>query len=428
MEVAAGKAYVGEVVPLTLRYFLRADLVFDGPLQQPYIAGDGFTVLPLREMTPAAVVQSIKNVDYNVIVFRTAVVPARAGTITIPPAVMKGRLLVGRGWTRQPAGLPAPAGGELKDFEVAAPGRQFEVRDVPLAGRPDTFTGAVGDFSAVAPSVHPPRVGPGEPVTLQLAVTGSGNFAAMQAPVLNRLQSWRDYQPEITMAAGSEPGSGTKTFKFTLIARQDENASPGAALSYFDPKQEKYVTLRFDPVPLTAEGPLEGKDFVAVMQPEKQVQQVAPWHRRLLSAVRSPWFYSFEAVLLVMFAAWVLLRALRKRRVRLANDASARLEADLRTAWTSLRGAGADPAAFYVAAAKVLMARLAVLQRKPAAAADAGKLLARLVNNMVRREELLAILSRRDELNYGTHEGGPLAPAERDQVTARLEEFCGFRR
>ncbi len=428
MEIATAKAFVGEVVPLTLRYYLRADMVFDGPLQQPYIAGDGFAALPLREATPAAAVQTLKGADYNVIVFRTAIVPARAGAITIPPAVMKGRLLVGRGWTQQPAGLPAPAGGELKDFEVAAPGRHIEARDLPLAGRPDTFTGAVGDFSAAAPSVHPPRVGPGEPVALQLSVSGSGNFAAMQPPVLNRLRSWRDYKPEVSMAESGGPGGGTKTFKFTLIARQDEQTSPGAELSYFDPRQEKYITLRFDPVPLTAEGPLEGKDFVAVTQPEKQAEQPLSWRHGFLSVVRSPWFYVLQALLLALIVAWVLLLAARKRRMRLAGDTNLRLEADLRAAWVSLRAAaGAEPAAFYAAGANVLMARLALMQGKPAAAADADRLLCRLVGNMVRREELLALLSRSDELNYGEHEGGSLAPAERDKVNALLEEFCGPR-
>ena len=147
-----------------------------------------------------------------------------------------------------------------------------------------------------------------------------------------------------------------------------------------------------------------------------------------LSVVRSPWFYVLQALLLALIVAWVLLLAARKRRMRLAGDTNLRLEADLRAAWVSLRAAaGAEPAAFYAAGANVLMARLALMQGKPAAAADADRLLCRLVGNMVRREELLALLSRSDELNYGEHEGGSLAPAERDKVNALLEEFCGPR-
>ncbi len=422
MEVGQAKAFVGEVVPVTLRYYLRADLVFDGPLQQPYIAGDGFAALPLREVTPPQPVKTLHGADYNVIEFRTAVVPARAGGITVPPAVMKGRMLVGRGWTQQPGGLPAPAGGELKDFEVSAPGRQIGARDVPLAGRPDTFTGAVGEFAAAAPAAHPPRVGPGEPAKLKLAVSGHGNFAAMQPPLLNRLHSWRDYKPEVTMADTAEPGSGTKTFEFTLMARQDENATPGAALSFFDPKQERYVTLRFDPVPMTAEAPLEGKDFVAVTQPEP-----APTPVRLRGAtpiLRSPWFYAMQAVLIVVFAAWALTVAVRRRMARRADDAAARLAADLRAAVAALRDAGQSPAEFYAAAARAVMARLAISQGKPAAATDAASLLARAVDDPARRERLLAVLSRNDELNYGAHESAALAPGERESVSALVGEFC----
>ena len=70
------------------------------------------------------------------------------------------------------------------------------------------------------------------------------------------------------------------------------------------------------------------------------------------------------------------------------------------------------------------MARLAISQGKPAAATDAASLLARAVDDPARRERLLAVLSRNDELNYGAHESAALAPGERESVSALVGEFC----
>lgn len=430
MEIRAERAYVGEVVPVTLRYYLRTDLVFDGPLTQPYIAGDGFAALPLREVAPQAKPETVDGTAYNVISFRTAIIPARTGTINIPDAVLKGRQLVNHGWVQQPAGLPAPGGGELRDFEVAAPGRTLEAHEIPAAGRPAGFTGGIGEFSVAARAAEPSRSRAGEPVKWRLSVTGRGNFSALRAPLPDRTPGWRVYDPGEIFTEGAEVDGGTKTFEFTLVARRDETATPGAGMSYFNPRTGTYESLRFDPVPVESTGPDEGAGFLAVEQPVQPTPAVSSsplWHSTFLPALKSPWFRILQAVLSALLVLWLLAHALRKYREHRANDISIRLEAELRGAIEALREAGTEPGAFYNAAARVILARLAALQGKPAAPDEAGRLLVRLVGNMVRREELLAILSRSDELKYGTHEVRGLAPGERENATKLLEDFCASR-
>lgn len=430
MEIGADRAYVGEVLPVTLRYYLRTDLVFEGPLTQPYIAGDGFAALPLREVAPPRAPEVVDGVAYNVIVFRTAVIPARTGTIKISDAVMKGRQLVGRGWVRQPAGLPSPGGGELRDFQVAASGRAIEAGEIPQAGRPADFTGGIGDFSVASRAVEPLQVRAGEPVKLRLAVGGRGNFAALRPPLPDRTPGWRVYEPDEIFVEGAEVDGGTKTFEFTLVARQDETATPGAGLSYFNPRTGKYEALRFEPVAVAAQGPDEGEGFLAVEQTLPAAQApptVRLWHSTFLPALKSPWFRILQIALSCLLVIWIVLHVACKYRERRANDISARLEDALRQALEVLDGAPADPAAFYDAAANVVLARLGSLQGKPAAADDAGRLLNRLVGNLVRREELLAVLSRSDELKYGAGNSQKLAPGEREKVTSVLEDFCGTR-
>lgn len=430
MESVSDRAYVGELVPVTLRYYLRSDLVFEGPLTQPYIAGDGFAALPLREVAPPRAPETVDGAAYNVIVFRTAVIPARAGTIKIPDAVMKGRQLVGRGWVQQPAGLPSPGGGELRDFEVAAPGRTIEAREIPQAGRPADFTGGIGDFSAASRAVEPLQVRAGEPVKLRLVIGGRGNFGALRAPVPDRTPGWRVYEPDEIFVEGAEVDGGTKTFEYRLVARQDETGTPGAGLSYFNPRTGNYESLRFEPVPVAAQGPDDGEGFLAVEQsvPPAQAPPTALlWHSTFLPALKSPWFRMLQVALFSLLVIWILLQALRKYRERRANDISARLNADLRHALDALHKAPSNPAAFYTAAARVILARLGSLQGKPAPADDAGRLLNRLVGNLARREELLAVLSRSDELKYGAGDEEKLTSVEREKVTAALENFCGMR-
>ncbi len=447
--MGAKTAYVGEVVPVELRFYFRADGQFDN-LQRPTFAGDGFTAAPLSE--PEQSEQFIDDIPYNVVTFRSAITPVKTGQIEVPSAFMEGQMIS----AGAPPGMdpffdqffqnfPMPGFGRAENIQAKTNARQLEVLPLPKEGRPENFGGAIGQFTLRA-SANPQIVKAGEPVMLKLALEGRGNFDAIAPPVLTDTDGWRTYAPkEVFNAADAIGYGGTKTFEVSMVARTDQTASPGAELSYFDPIKKQYFTLKTDPVTVTAAGGGEAvADRTAGTQGEdtrspaeqasaqaQPANDIAPLVVTLSSrapgftpTVHQGWFRFLNiALLVVMLAAIPVLVWLRRRARKSAQTAE--LEAALRQAKAEWQKA-AERSTFYAAAADFIVAKLALADLKPAALIDPREALDRRVDDAVERHELQSVLARRDELKYGGGSRGALDPEERRRVTALLEKFSSI--
>lgn len=443
LVMGARSAYVGEVVPVELRFYFRADCQFDS-LQRPDFGGDGFTAAPLSE--PEQTEQFIDDIPYNIVTFRSAVTPVKTGEIEIPPARMEGRMIapMGGGSGFDPffdqffQNFPMPGFGRAENIEARTDSRALQVQALPREGRPDNFSGAIGQFT-LRSSASPSKTGPGEPVTLQLKLEGRGNFDAIAAPELTSTEGWRAYAPKETFTAADAIGyGGTKTFEYNLVAREDRTATPGAQFSYFDPLKKQYFTLKTEPVAVTAAGGGAAADATAaasgddadttlpavtrpddVGAPAEQLSAHAPGFRPLVTA---GWFRWLNAlilallVLLVPFLVWMRCRAKKSGQI-------VALEGRLRAARDAWQKA-ADRREFYRAAVDFLTARMALVENRPAALLDVNEVLERRVEDPVERRELQAVLVKSDEFNYGGGGGGAIDPSERERVVALLEKFA----
>lgn len=455
-EVVVGQktAFVGEVVPVELRFYFRADLSFDN-LQRPSFGGEGFTAADLSE--PEQNDQVLNNVRYNVVTFRTAITPVKAGVAEIPPAAMTGRMVVqGSPFGNDPffdqffGGMPGM--GRSENIEARTNRKKIEVLPLPKDGRPANFSGAIGQFTMDA-SASPKTTGPGEPVTLRLAVAGRGNFDTFTAPELTGTDGWRTYAPKESFAAEGSRGfgnsSGTKTFEFNMVARQDQTGTPSAQFSYFDPRDKKYVTLMADPVPVSAAGsgagandnrssPPAAADAAAQQAPAQQGSAAAaPASASDIAApaatlaktasgfeawIRKPVFLVINILLLLAvilslpYLAWMRRRA---KKSALASD----LETTLRRARVGWQNTG-ERDVFYTAAAHFVLAQLALWDNKPSAQVDVEEALERRVADPVQRREILAVLAKHDELKYGGGGAGALDPQERARAVALMEKFA----
>jgi len=442
-EIVIGdkSVYVGEVVPVELRFYFRADCQFDN-LQRPTFGGDGFTAAPLSE--PEQTEQYVEDIPYNIVTFRSAVTPAKSGELEIPPAMMEGRMVAAGG----PAGLdpffdqffqnfPMPGFGRAENIQASTDGTRLDVQALPQDGRPENFSGAVGQFTMKA-SADPKSVDAGEPVTLTLKVEGRGSFDAMTPPELTGADGWRTYAPKESFDGNDAIGfGGTKTFEYSMVAREDRSATPGASFSYFDPLKKKYVTLTADPVAVTAAGggsaaddaqtaaatdedlpPTQGApDDIATPATalSSRTPDFRPW-------IVSDWFHLLNfAVLAALIISIPYLLWMRKRAKKDARTIE--LEGAVRSAKASWQKA-TDPVEFYAAAGQFVLARLALLDNKPAALIDPEEALARRVSDPAERRELHSVLAKRDELNYGRTGGGEFDEQERRRVVDLLDKFA----
>ncbi|MBU3664820.1 MAG: protein BatD [Chthoniobacterales bacterium] len=446
--MGAKSAYVGEVVPVELRFYFRADSQFDN-LQRPSFGGDGFTAAPLTE--PEQTEQYIDDVPYNIVTFRSAITPVKSGEIEIPAAMMEGRMMS----AGAPSGMdpffdqffqniPMPGFGRAENIQARTNPRKIEVLPLPKEGRPENFSGAIGQFTIDA-SATPRTVKAGEPVTLALAVEGRGNFDAISPPALTGTDGWRTYAPKESFKGADAIGyGGTKTFEVSMVARTDQTSTPGAEFSYFDPLKKKYVTLKTEPVAVTAAGggakagessdaktaaqtpsredealpAAQGAGVPDIAAPATTLSRHAPSFEPWLTR---PWFRIVNIAVLaallisVPWLVWIRRRAMKSER-------TAGLEAALRSARGNLQKAATRPE-FYGAAAQFVQSQLALWDDKPAGLIDAAEALARRVPDPEIRRELESVLARCDELKYGGGGSNALEAHEKRRVVELLEKF-----
>lgn len=445
--MTAKPVYVGEVVPVDIRFYFRGDVPLSD-VQHPTFGGDGFTAVPLGE--PQQSEQMVGNVPYRVITFRSAITAVKTGEIEIPPVTMTGRMMV----SAVPPGFdaffdqffqnfPMPGVGRAQPVEVSTRGRTLKVLALPKEGRPEDFSGAVGQFTLEA-SADPTAAGPGEPVTLSLAVAGRGNFDAMSPPGLTDTDGWRTYAPKEKFDKDDAVGSaGTKIFDFKMVARSNQTQTPGAEFSYFDPRKKEYVTLKAEPQAVDAAGRSAGEpeedilppvagatsgSAAADQAPADDIASPAPaltssHSRNFTPVLRAPWFGWLNLALLALAILSVpALLWLRRRRLRSARTAE--LESDLRQAKSALHKA-ADKTEFYNAAAHFVQARLELLNGSTGALPDTSAALQQRVSDPMQLRELQSVLARRDELKYGGGSaGGNLSDDERRRIVSLLEKFA----
>jgi hypothetical protein len=138
------------------------------------------------------------------------------------------------------------------EFEV--PGATLEVVDVPRAGRPDGFSGAIGPVTAQAIAT-PQRVSLGQTVRLALMVRGPGDLwnLADPLPEIATAEIFRR-RPEVTVEMGPVL-SIVRHFAYDVVPRQEgELVFPGIRIPYFDPIQQQFAVETIAPIRITVSG------------------------------------------------------------------------------------------------------------------------------------------------------------------------------
>ena len=140
----------------------------------------------------------------------------------------------------------------------------FHVHPLPLEGKPDNFTGAIGDLK-VTGSAGPTSVTVGQPVTLHFSVSGEGNFDYVKCPSLPNDPAWKSYVPSSKIDyLDASHTQGVKNFEQAIIPQKNGTLPlPTASFSYFDPTTKKYVTVPPDRICPPSPSPVRSRAVVA---------------------------------------------------------------------------------------------------------------------------------------------------------------------
>ena len=184
---------------------------------------------------------NLLGMRYVSVAYPSTITPTRTGKIAIGPA--KIRLM-----TREMVMDPFP---RQVSAEVYLQVPKLEIESIPLPeGAPAGFENAVGSFRLSA-STAVTEVQEGDPISVDLIVSGSGNLDTLRPPQLENSAGWKIYGTT-TEQRGDERRelSGNVVFHQSIRPLEMKSEIPPFRLTYFDPKDETYKTLMTEPIAL----------------------------------------------------------------------------------------------------------------------------------------------------------------------------------
>ncbi|HCX98726.1 MAG TPA: hypothetical protein DG754_01180, partial [Bacteroidales bacterium] len=138
----------------------------------------------------------------------------------------------------------------IKQRLVSKP-KTIKVKDLPSAA-PASFTGAVGNYNLEA-SLDKAQVKTNEAVNLKIRVAGSGNLRLLDTPKFDFPAGFEVFDTKVLdrINTTKQGATGSKTFDIVAIPRAPGDFDLGVVeFSYFNPLQNKYVTLKSKPLTL----------------------------------------------------------------------------------------------------------------------------------------------------------------------------------
>ncbi|MDA9331634.1 BatD family protein, partial [Flavobacteriaceae bacterium] len=141
---------------------------------------------------------------------------------------------------------------------VTAGNRTIQVKPLPEAGKPASFSGAVGKFDFFV-RTSKNILNANESLQAVVEVNGNGNLKLFKVPKLKLPAALEVYEPEFEekITTNLSGMRGKISNSYTVVpAYKGKYPIPSVAFSYFDPSLEKYITLDATPVVVNViEGP-----------------------------------------------------------------------------------------------------------------------------------------------------------------------------
>lgn len=276
MTTPQQEVYVGQSIPVTIRLFVSGMSISD--IEYPKLDENGFTVGEFKE--PRQYQQVIGGARFDVLEFNLEVFPSREGAISLGKAKVGCQILYR---SKKDGRIPLDDFDSLFDSDffdsflnfyerrpitVESTDLMVNVLPLPEEGKPEDFSGAVGNFDFDV-SVTPPEVNVGDPVTVRMKITGD-NLRSVAAPDI-KAEGFKFYDPQV------KDERGTKTVEQVAIPTTENiKEFPAVSFSYFDPSERTYKTLTKGPFALTVHSAAQGLKVVGLEKEGEVLKEFKP--------------------------------------------------------------------------------------------------------------------------------------------------------
>ena len=247
VHVSKKHVYQNEKTVLTYTIYFRSSITSPEITRMPRTAGFWVEQFQLPRDLPIRT-EVINGVQYRAAVFKKmALFPTRTGKLTVEPLVLRTQITVKTN-RRDPFGMFNDSffgRGRSEAREIRSPSATINVKSLPAEGKPENFSGAVGNFkitAALDKNASPAH----EAVTLTFKITGEGNIKTLADPKIFFPPDIETYDPKVTDHIGRKDNRvrGSKAFEYLLIPRASGvQRIPPIAYSYFNPKTKTYQQL-----------------------------------------------------------------------------------------------------------------------------------------------------------------------------------------
>lgn len=270
LEVDRRTCYVGEPVVATYQLFSRLPSESRMSKQPSF---NGFSVIDLPGADPMRPdIRKVDGMAFNAYTLRKAqIYPLQAGTVEIEPAEVENDVVFVRSDYLETHGM-----GEWMDEYAMAmlppeamvrqtvPVRNepvlIQVKPLPEKDKPESFTGAVGQFDIEA-SLERGRFPANESGILSIRIRGKGNLQWLTAPEISWPAGVEGFEPEVQDETDklTVPVSGSKLYRFPFsVGQPGKYVLPSFEFSYFDPLTAQYVRLQTPALPVQVDPAVAG--------------------------------------------------------------------------------------------------------------------------------------------------------------------------
>lgn len=298
-------------------------------------------------------------------------------------------------------------------LNIQAEAINLTARALP-AGAPEGFVNAVGAFTLEG-KLEQDEVREGDPINVDLRVSGRGNIDSIAPPVLSDAEGWKLYE-----ATRSELGEerrqlrGSVSFKQFMRPTARQTIVPPFRLVYFDPDASAYKILSTSPMPLkvlpstnsgSGVGAITPIPMAADLPVEKMTDILGVIQGQALlresSAIALPYLWHLVPLVVVLTLAFAIFHRHFWPRWQATPEQQER-----RAAWKTLEQAPQDQAAFL---------------------RHAGRFIELWLPRQADDERIREILRERDESCFlPASSSTPMPRARRQEIlrTLRKSAFC----
>ena len=280
-ELPRKKIYLGETVPIELVWYFRNNPQLNSIDVPPFTDGR-FVVSKMSMPKKVDKGQRLVEISFNggkywalqgesivdgvayvTLTMKWYIAPKESGPVELEPSTVVASYITGYRENPMFRGMPKGFSSVFDDdsfFNAREPVMKqiatrtapvkIEVEALPVKGRPDDFSGVVSKIQLGA-EASTDKASVGEPIEVDLFVSGSDNIYNMTLPDFNKQSDIQDNFKVIVDTNDSAVVGNMRKFKLIFRAlNSNVHAIPPLKVAYYDPKEQDYKEAKTWEIPI----------------------------------------------------------------------------------------------------------------------------------------------------------------------------------